>query len=146
MYTPPIGFYSDTTQNPSFTYPDSGIYIVQQVVTNGFGCSDTAYNTVEVIPEYVLYVPNAFTPLNHDGVNDVFMPSGVGIDPDHFEMTIYDRWGNQIFKTTDIAKGWDGRANGGSNVAQIDVYVWKIKTKDYNGQNHSYVGHVTIVK
>jgi gliding motility-associated-like protein len=147
IYTnPATGFFTDTLQNPSFTYPDTGVYIVQQTVTNSFGCTDVAYNNVEIIPEYVLYAPNAFTPNNHDGLNDVFMPSGVGIDPDNFEMTIYDRWGNQIFKTTDVTKGWDGRANGGSKVAQTDVYVWKIRTKDYGGQNHSYVGHVTIVK
>lgn len=147
IYSPPItGIFTDTLQNPSFSYPDSGIYVVQQTVTNNFGCTDVAYHNVEVVPEYVLFAPNAFTPLNHDGNNDIFMPKGVGIDPEHFEMSIYDRWGNQIFKTTDINKGWDGRANGGSNIAQIDVYVWKIKTKDYRGQNHSYVGHVTIVK
>jgi gliding motility-associated-like protein len=144
--TPANGFFTDTLQNPMFSYPDTGIYIVQQTVTNSYGCTDIAYNSVEIIPEYVIYAPNAFTPNNHDGINDMFMPSGVGIDPDNFEMTIYDRWGNQIFKTTDVTKGWDGTANGGSKVAQIDVYVWKIKTKDYGGQNHSYVGHVTIVK
>jgi gliding motility-associated-like protein len=94
----------------------------------------------------VLYAPNAFTPLNVDGINDVFMPQGVGIDPENFEMTIFDRWGTEIYKTNDINKGWDGRANGGKNIAQIDVYVWKIKTKDYRGEDHSYIGHVTIVK
>jgi gliding motility-associated-like protein len=147
MWTNPlISVYSDSSQNPSFSYPDTGIYIVQQVVFNSFGCSDTAYNNVEIIPEYVFYAPNAFTPLNVDGINDVFMPQGVGIDPDNFEMTIFDRWGTEIYKTTDINKGWDGRANGGKNIAQIDVYVWKIKTKDYRGENHSYIGHVTIVK
>jgi gliding motility-associated-like protein len=147
MWTNPIiSVYSDSSQNPSFSYPDTGIYIVQQVVFNSFGCSDTAYNNVEIIPEYVLYAPNAFTPLNLDGINDVFMPQGVGIDPENFEMTIFDRWGTEIYKTNDINKGWDGRANGGKNIAQIDVYVWKIKTKDYRGENHSYIGHVTIVK
>ncbi|MCW3070362.1 MAG: hypothetical protein JWO44_252, partial [Bacteroidetes bacterium] len=147
IYTnPPTGLFTDTLQNTSFSYPDSGLYVVQQIVHNSFGCADTAYNNVEIVPEYVIYAPNAFTPNNHDGLNDMFMPKGMGIDPDNFEMTIYDRWGNQIFKTTDITKGWDGRANGGSNIAQIDVYVWKIKTKDYRGENHSYIGHVTIVK
>ncbi|MCW3086496.1 MAG: hypothetical protein JWP12_3862 [Bacteroidetes bacterium] len=147
-YTYPIanGLFTDTLENTSFSYPDTGIYVVQQIVTNSYGCTDIAYNNVEIIPEYVLYAPNAFTPNNHDGLNDTFMPQGVGIDPDNFEMTIFDRWGNMIFKTTDVNKGWDGKANGGSNIAQIDVYVWKIKTKDTRGQNHSYLGHVSIVK
>jgi large repetitive protein len=146
-YTDPVnGLYTSTEQNPTFTYADTGSYVVQQIVYNQYGCQDEVTHTVDILPEYILYAPNAFTPFNHDGINDVFMPSGVGIDPDNFEMTIFDRWGNLIFKTTDLAKGWDGKANGGQNVAQIDVYVWKIKTKDYKGDNHFYVGHVTIVK
>jgi len=51
-----------------------------------------------------------------------------------------------IYKTTDINKGWDGKANGGDKVAQIDVYVWKINTQDYKGDSKQYVGTVTIVK
>ena len=147
-YTYPIvnGLFTDTLQNTSFTYPDTGVYVVQQIVTNSYGCTDTAYNSVDIIPEYVLYAPNAFTPNNHDGLNDEFMPKGVGIDPDNFEMDIFDRWGNLIFKTTDVNKGWDGKANGGSQIAQMDVYVWKIRTKDTRGQNHSYMGHVSIVR
>lgn len=142
----PFGLYTDTLQNPVFTYSDTGSYIVQQIVHNNYGCYDTAYNSVEVIPEYILYVPNAFTPLDPDGINDVFLPKGVGIDPDNFKMMIFDRWGNLIFETADLSKGWNGRANGGKDVAQIDVYIWKILTKDYRGGNHSYVGTVTIVK
>jgi gliding motility-associated-like protein len=143
---PVITTDSSSLQNPTYSYADTGIYVVQLIVTNSFGCTDTAYNDVEIQPEYVIYAPNAFTPLNHDGINDYFMPQGVGIDPNNFEMTIFDRWGNAIFKTTDINKGWDGKANGGDKVAQIDVYVWKIRTKDYRGDNHDYIGHVTIIK
>lgn len=143
---PYYGMYTDTLQNPTYTYLDSGYYEVQLVVTNGFGCADTALNYVQVDPEYVLYAPNAFTPNNHDGINDTFMPKGVGINPDNFIMRIFDRWGNMIFSTNDINIGWDGKANGGSKVAQIDTYVWKIDTQDFKGDHHQYIGHVTIVK
>jgi gliding motility-associated-like protein len=142
----PSGGTMDTLQNPVYSYADSGSYVVQLIVTNNLGCADTAYNNLYVVPEYVLYAPNAFTPTNHDGLNDTFIPQGVGIDPNHFEMFIFDRWGNQIFKTTDVNKGWDGHANGGANVAQIDVYVWKINTKDSKANDHHYVGTVTLVK
>jgi gliding motility-associated-like protein len=143
---PYIGNYVDTLQNPQYTYADSGVFNVQLYVTNSFGCRDTVEHQLEVVPEYVLYAPNAFTPFNRDGLNDTFMPYGIGIDPDHFEMSIYDRWGNRIYQTTDITRGWDGRANGGQNIAQIDTYVWKIDTQDWKGDSHTYIGHVTIVK
>ena len=142
----PNGIYTDTLQNPMYSYSDTGTYIIQLVVTNAFGCTDTAYNEIYVIPEYAIYVPNAFTPNNNDGLNQTFLPMGVGIDPDNFEMLIFDRWGDVIFKTTDVNKGWDGRANNGDKVAQIDTYVWKITTKDGKGNDRQYIGHVTIVK
>ncbi|MBA3972205.1 MAG: gliding motility-associated C-terminal domain-containing protein, partial [Bacteroidetes bacterium] len=142
----PSGIFTDSLQNPSFSYNDTGVYTVELIVTNNFGCADTTYNLVEVLPEYTLYAPNGFTPFNNDGLNDTFMPQGVGIDPDNFEMLIYDRWGNMIYKTTDINEGWDGKANGGDKIAQIDVYVWKVITKDYKGDDHQYLGTVTIVK
>lgn len=137
---------TSSSQNPVYVYADTGIYTVQLIITNSFGCTDTAYGPVEIIPEYVIYAPNAFTPTNNDGINDTFMPRGIGIDPDNFEMTIFDRWGNAIYKTTDINRGWDGRANGGDKIAQIDVYVWKIVTKDFRGDTHEYIGHVTLIK
>ena len=144
--TPPAGTYTSISQNPSFSYPESGNYIIQQIVYNDFGCYDTTYKNVEIIPEYVLYVPNAFTPFEPNGVNDVFMPKGVGIDPDNYKLMIFDRWGNLIFETTALEKGWDGRANGGKEVAQMDVYVWKIATHDFKGIAHSYIGTVSLVK
>ena len=142
----PGGGLMDTLQNPVYSYADSGVYTVQLIVANALGCTDTAYHTLDVVPEYVLYAPNAFTPFNHDGLNDTFMPVGVGIDPNNFEMLIFDRWGNEIYKTTDVNKGWDGHANGGDKVAQIDVYVWKIITSDSRANVHHYVGTVTLVK
>ena len=145
-FNSPFGVFTDTAQNPVYSYSDTGTYIVQLVVTNSYGCTDTAYNTVVVIPEYAMYVPNAFTPNNNDGLNQMFMPKGVGIDPENFEMLIFDRWGKMIFKTNDVNKGWDGRANGGEKIAQIDTYVWKITTKDTKGNDRQYIGHVTIVK
>ncbi len=143
---PSAGSFTSTAQNPTFSYSATGTYTVQQVVTNAAGCTDTAYNSIEVIPEYVFYAPNAFSPTNHDGLNDTFKPLGIGFDIDNFEMMIFDRWGNLIYRTTDLNKGWDGKANGGANIAQEDVYVWKVNTRDFSGADHHYIGRVTIVK
>jgi len=59
---------------------------------------------------------------------------------------IFDRWGNKCYETRDMNKGWDGRANNGSEVAQEDVYVWKVILTDIFDQKQSYMGSVTIVK
>jgi gliding motility-associated-like protein len=135
---------SSTVQDPIHSYPAvEGSYIATLFVTNSNGCVDSATNTVIVLPEFTFYIPNAFTP-NGDGINDDFNGKGIGITK--YEMMIFDRWGNMIFITDSLYKNWDGRANYGAEVAQQDVYVWKVKLTDVFDKKHNYIGTVTIVK
>ena len=53
--------------------------------------------------------------------HDVFLPMGVGWNPDTYELNIFDRWGNNCFITQEVNKGWDGKANNGAEIAQIDT-------------------------
>jgi gliding motility-associated-like protein len=132
-------------QNPQFTYTDSGFYTVTLWVSTVHGCTDSISKVLRIDPDFALYVPNAFTP-NDDGNNDGFLPKGVGVDEDKFKMWIFDRWGNMIWYTDRWGKSWDGRANGGAEIAQEDVYVWMIEVYDYTGKKHKYVGHVSLIK
>lgn len=136
---------SSSLQDPIFEYPDSGCFYVQQIVTSPNMCRDTTGSFVCIQPDWSLYVPNAFTP-NGDGKNDVFLPLGVGIDNVNYEMWIFDRWGNLVFYTDDINHGWDGKAKGGSALAQVDTYVYKIKCKDVLGESHKYIGKVSLLR
>jgi gliding motility-associated-like protein len=136
---------SSTLQDPTFSYPTPGCFDVVLTVTSTNGCIDTTVHQVCIDPDVALFVPNAFTP-NADGSNDMFFPQGVGIDPDHFEMWIFDRWGNMIYYTDDFAQGWDGMVQGHSNLCQQDVYVWKIKALDMLGNKHNLLGHVTLIR
>ncbi len=136
---------SSTLQNPSFTYADPTCYQVVLTVTSIDGCVDTTSKEICIAPDVTLFVPNAFTP-NDDGKNDLFMPFGTGIDPDHFEMWIFDRWGNMIYYIDDINKGWDGKVQGATEIAQIDTYVWKIKATDVLGNKHNIEGKVSLIK
>ncbi len=138
-------FNSSTLQSPCHTYGDTGVYCVKQVVTTTNGCPDSITICIYILPDFTLYVPNAFTP-DGDGTNDFFFPKGEGIDEDKFEMWIFDRWGNNIWYTQKWGNKWDGAANGGKKIAQEDVYVWKINVYDFLGKKHSYVGHVSLIK
>ncbi len=90
------------------------------------------------------FVPNSFTP-NGDNTNDVFY--AVGYYVNDYQLLIFDRWGNLIFKSNDMATGWNGMVNG--RPVQQDVYVWKVnysinmdtgKTKA-----KEKIGHVTVI-
>jgi len=92
---------------------------------------------------FTFYTPNTFTP-NEDFINDVFLPIGVGWDPDKYQLEIFDRWGNNCFTTKVVARGWDGRANNGNKTAQIGTYTWKVELTDVFGVSHNYIGRITL--
>jgi gliding motility-associated-like protein len=137
---------STKVKSPVHLYPAiaSKSYIATLFVRNADGCVNRVEHPVEIGPEFTFYIPNAFTPIGDDGTNDTFFGKGVGIVEYH--IWIFDRWGNMIFNTTDINTGWDGRANNGQDVAQQDVFVWKVQLKDIFGKMHHYKGTVTLVK
>lgn len=129
------------------TYKDTGTYTIKlQITTNtnkGVTCNDHASQTVKVFLPFTLYVPSAFSP-NNDGVNDIFTPKGDGIKSKEYDMTIYDRWGNKVFYTNDINKGWDGRVNGSSTIVPIDSYVYVINlVTDEDNKTYIFYGSVT---
>jgi gliding motility-associated-like protein len=136
---------SSTLQNPTFVYPDTGYFNVMLIASaNGGSCPDTAYATVFVSPELLIWIPNAFTP-NNDLKNDLFLP--VFSDPTYvvsYSMMIFDRWGNLIFSTEDPLLGWDGRTK--NTRAEVDTYVFRISVKGTDNIPHKYVGHVNLIR
>lgn len=107
------------------------------------GCTDTTTNCLIIEPDFKLYIPSAFTP-NSDGRNETFKPIGQYIKT--FEMYIFNRWGEQIFHSTNLNQGWNGEVNGTGQIGQEDVYIYKIMVTDAENAQHSYVGNVTLLK
>jgi len=64
-----IYFYNE----PSYTYTTAGDYVITQIVSNNYNCSDTATNIVIVKSDFMLYVPNSFTPSTKNDLNDYFI-------------------------------------------------------------------------
>jgi len=131
--------------SPSYTYLNIGTYSVTLLVTSPQGCTSKVMKPLVVNETYVIYVPNAFSP-NGDGTNDVFKAAGEGINT--FKLYIFDRWGNILFYSDDINKGWDGtfQGKGSQQILQEDVYVWKIDLTDFTNKNQSLHGTVTLIK
>lgn len=131
-------------ENPSFTYQYIGCYEVILAVQSTAGCRDTLHAPVCIQDAFEFYVPNAFTP-NGDGKNDVWTPYGEDIDPNNYQVDVFDRWGNNVFSTTVLGKGWDGTYTS-SLTSQIDTYVWKVSLKDNQGNRHNFTGLVNLIK
>jgi gliding motility-associated-like protein len=98
-------------------------------------------NEVCVTQQPKFYVPNAFAP---DGINKTFIPQGQFFDYTLFEMVIYNRWGEMVYETRDINKGWDGTKDG--DIVQVGSYVYMIRFVDADGKEHRRKGTVTVVK
>ena len=87
------------------------------------------------------YVPNAFTP-NGDGINDLFKIITDGNQS--FIMTIFNRWGQVLFQTTDAQQGWDGTFAG--KPEQMGVYVYQLSTIFTNGAKRVRKGNITLIR
>jgi gliding motility-associated-like protein len=106
------------------TQSDEGYYLVHIIDRNGCMSVDTALVSIGPMQLGRIEVPNAFTP-NGDELNDDFL-AYTNIDTKfEFKMLVFNKWGQQIFESNDIQRGWDGTYKG--ELCQPDLYTWIIK-------------------
>lgn len=138
---------SENTSNleePTHIYTRSGTYTVSLTVFTEALCQHSTSTTVIVEVPYFYYIPNAFSP-NDDGINDYFFTSGEGLDPDNFEMLIFNRYGQLVFKSTTPFDYWDGRDRNGK-MSDMGEYIYKITTHDMEGIAKTYSGTIMLVR
>lgn len=118
----------DNIQNPFYAFTDTGLYYITLVVTDMNGCKDTAIKSIFLTPILKFHMPNSFFP-NENGKNDVFKPGGIFQGINDYSISIYNRWGEQMYSGTDPEEGWDGTFGG--KPAPMGVYFYKIRYTDY---------------
>lgn len=96
-----------------------------------------------VLVEPLIYVPNAFYP---DGVNAVFIPVLRNYDYENYRMTVFDRWGQVVFQTSDPLMGWNGKVNNVGRNAETATYVYMIELYNGHGEQVMTRGHVTLLR
>jgi len=131
---------TSTLPEPEHTYAQEGEYNVRLYTSSSAGCMDSTLDIIRIKPLFTIYIPNAFTP-DGNGTNDMFSAKGDEIS--EFKMMIFDRWGEMIYQTDDIHRGWDGKK--GSKTSEDGVYVYKITVRDFEQRYHDYTGHVTLL-
>jgi len=133
---------SSTQPNVWHSYVESGYHYPYQVVINQYGCPDTTWGQVYVIPFTTIFVPNAFTP-SGDSKNEVWKP--VVYDTETYELWVFDRWGQLILNSTSEDAFWDGTING--KPAPIGLYIYQIKYVDQlSGLPGEIRGHFSLVR
>lgn len=112
-------------------------YTVTGIDANG--CVDTAQVTITVISDYVLETVNLFTP-NGDGTNDYFRIKNLDLYND-CELTVYNRWGNEVYHARGYQNDWDGTYQG--QPLPEGSYYYMIKC---DGTETVYDGSVSILR
>lgn len=128
------------TPDITHSYLDLEEHWVTLEVRTIHGC--TGVDSVLLRPPGHLYFPTAFTP-DGDGVNETW--KAIGHYVEDFELAIFDRWGEQIFTTTDFDLSWDGRVNG-AGAAQTGVYVYKYRAAGHLMPSMEGMGHLTLLR
>jgi gliding motility-associated-like protein len=134
---------STATASPVFTYKDTGLYRISLIAYNNEGCSDTAVKYIHVLDNFLLYIPNAFSP-NGDGLNDEFKVEGSAIKD--ISYSIYNRWGERIFQSTAEEPYWNGRFNNHGDKVPIGIYLYILKATDKLNEPYYYKGVVEVVR
>lgn len=93
--------------------------------------------------EYVYFGPNAFSP-NGDGINDQWRPWNNVVELETYLLQVFDRWGLELFRSTDPFEYWDGTAQG--KRVPLGVYVYHARMRDaITKEDHTASGHITVV-
>lgn len=136
---------TSSEDSPSFTFPDTGTYVIVQKVFNEKGCFDTAMTVVMLMPENFVHVPDAFTP-NNDQLNDEFRVAGLFRGMQAFNLKIFNRYGEQLFESSDPLYGWNGFKNNSGILAPPDVYIYLIEYVDVRGEKFVKKGNVSLLR
>ena len=126
---------------PSHQYISTGSFDVRLVAFNAAGCTDTAYERVQVIIVPLLDVPNAFTP-GKFGENAVVSVKGFGIS--RMDWRIYNRFGQMVFSSGSMKMGWDGKFKG--KLQPMDVYTYTLDVKFSDGQTLRKTGDISLLR
>lgn len=118
------GTSTEVSPTHAFQQPQrTTAYQVRYSVTDEFGCTRSITKPITIYSSCTLYMPTGFTP-NGDGKNDVFRPLNV-VKAEQFEFRVFNRWGQQVFATSNPSFGWNGTVNG--KPQDTGAYVWMLR-------------------
>lgn len=136
--------------NPVYTYkPDTGVYRV--VLTASFNylykgeelqCTDSAAYRIWLGPDVSVFVPNAVNPESPFEENSHFRPLVNGEKT--YRLSVFNRWGGQLFEGSDKTKGWDCRYEG--QICPQGIYMWVLEVSGMDNKVYRYTGTLTLLR
>ncbi len=132
IWYPDYGLSCNNCFNPIITPLEPTNYTITYYDKNDcFILTKDVY--VDIMKKYSVDVPTAFTP-NGDGINDIIYVKGWGVK-DLVRFSIFNRYGELVFETTDYQQGWDGRYKG--KLQNVETYTYFATVEGYNGKTQT---------
>jgi len=132
---------NNSIKNPIANPPVTTQYIVYGTTENGCKISDSI--TIRISEESVLDLPNAFSPGSGTSINDELKIIKRGIVSLNF-FRVYNRWGELVFETKQIEKGWNGQFKG--KAQPMGVYVYTLDAITSTGKRFYKQGNITLIR
>lgn len=141
-WSPAIKLSCVNCENPFASPDETTTYTLTITDENGCTATDVVTVNVEIIcTEKEVFVPNSFSP-NADGYNDVLYVRNSCITIMTF--TVYNRWGEKVFESSDPINGWDG--NYKNKPIDIGVYSYYLNAILLDGETHTESGSINLVR
>ena len=148
-WSPPTGLSDPNIQNPTVIITKEILVAGQESIlytltgSTAIGCTESDNVLIKIFKTGPsIFVPGGFTP-NSDGKNDVIRPVLVGMRSlDRFN--VYNRFGQLVFSTTTMGKGWDGRIQG--ELQGTAAYVYNAQATDYTGKIVKQAGTFVLIR
>lgn len=115
---------------PVTSYNTEGNYLVRLIAASNEGCYDTTAQSYDYFPD--CWFPNAFKP-DYDGVNDIFRPVTQRTTLEPYELSIFNSWGQMVFRSTNPSQGWDGTFKGKPCASGGYLFVVQYRTSGEAG-------------
>jgi gliding motility-associated-like protein len=141
-WTPPTYLSDPNIGNPAGFFPDTGRFQYAVHIVSPFGCIGDDTINVWVVGQSSVFVPTAFSP-NNDGRNDLLKPFGIGYRNINY-FRVFNRWGEQVFYTTQFNEGWDG--NYRSTPQEIGSYYWVLSMINRFGKEEIVKGDSALIR
>jgi len=144
QWHPPAQMNNPTLPNPIFS-PQGEDSVHVSITDMNTTCIVEAFLRIKVFEvncdEPDIFVPTAFTP-NNDGNNDILFVRGANLRSIEFQ--VFNRWGELIFESNDLNKGWNGSYQG--KAVAPDVFTYQLRAICFDGQDYYTKGNITLIR
>ena len=132
-----------TLENPNHLFSSIGQFYITLNVQDENGCECFTGKYLTIHDNNLCFIPTVFSP-NQDNLNEVFQPIISNLNLNKYQLIVFDRWGKEIFTSSNYEEHWDGTCKGKGVIS--GSYVYKLNYQTIDGSSHIKTGTITLIR